>query len=62
MTVALNWGLEKMHQPGFARKNLQHTIIDWRAEKGSDFYSFDDEITVNTQAGWSFIFASTRGC
>jgi hypothetical protein len=50
-SVALNWGLEKMHQPGFGRAKLDHTFIDWREKEGFEFYSYDDEITVNTQTG-----------
>jgi hypothetical protein len=54
-SISLNWGLEKQHQPGFQRQNLQHKFIDWRdkakASGGPDFFSYDDEITVNTQAG-----------
>jgi hypothetical protein len=54
-SVSLNWGLEKQHQPGFMRKALHHVIIDWKekakASGGPSFYSYDDEITVNTQAG-----------
>jgi hypothetical protein len=59
-SVSLNWGLEKQHQPGFARSKLDHKIIDW-TKKGKDgggsseAYSFDDEITVNTQAGMNSI-------
>lgn len=56
-SISLNWGLEKQHRPGFNRTSLQHKFIDWRVkatESGvSDFYSYDDEITVNTQAGES---------
>lgn len=49
--MSLNWGLEKIHQPGFGRTALQHKIVNWREKEGFDFYSYDDEITVNTQAG-----------
>lgn len=57
-SVSLNWGLEKQHQPGFARASLNHKIIDWTKKTkegggGAEAYSFDDEITVNTQAGKS---------
>jgi hypothetical protein len=50
-SVSLNWGLEKIHQPGFGRTNLQHKFVNWREKQGYSFYSYDDEITVNTQAG-----------
>jgi hypothetical protein len=49
--------MEKQHQPGFNRTSLQHKFVDWRVKAkesgGPDFYSYDDEITVNTQAGKS---------
>lgn len=51
VSVSLNWGLEKIHHPGFGRSALHHKFIDWREKEGYDFYSWDDEITVNTQAG-----------
>jgi hypothetical protein len=50
-SVALNWGLDKLHEPGFGRAVLSHTFVDWRQKPGFDFYSYDDEITVNTQTG-----------
>lgn len=50
-SVSLNWGLDKMHQPGFGRTSLQHKFVDWRKKDGFDFFSYDDEITVNTQTG-----------
>ncbi|KAF2665807.1 hypothetical protein BT63DRAFT_463993 [Microthyrium microscopicum] len=50
-SVCLNWGMEKLHEPGFNRTKLQHKIVDWRKKPGFTFYSYDDEITVNTQAG-----------
>jgi hypothetical protein len=53
--VSLNWGLEKMHQPGFGRTKLQHKFVNWREKDGFDFYSYDDEITINTQAGMFFM-------
>jgi hypothetical protein len=47
--------MEKQHQPGFNRTSLQHKFVDWRVKAkesgGPDFFSYDDEITVNTQAG-----------
>jgi hypothetical protein len=59
-SISLNWGLEKQHQPGFMRKSLHHVIIDWKekakANGGPSFYSYDDEITVNTQAGLFILF------
>jgi hypothetical protein len=57
-SVSLNWGMEKQHEPGFNRTKLQHVFVDWKekvkASGGPDIFSYDDEITVNTQAGlWS---------
>lgn len=52
--------MEKQHQPGFNRTSLQHKFVDWRVKAkesgGPDLFSYDDEITVNTQAG-SFLTA-----
>jgi hypothetical protein len=62
VSVALNWGLEKMHQPGFGRAKLGHKFIDLSEKDGYDFYSYDDEITVNTQAGWSPKPVKSCGC
>jgi hypothetical protein len=50
-SVALNWGLEKLHEPGYGRAVLTHKIINWRDKPDYPFYSYDDEITVNTQTG-----------
>lgn len=49
--VSLNWGLEKIYQPGFGRTKLQHQFVNWREKEGVSFYSYDDEITINTQSG-----------
>ena len=51
VSVSLNWGMEKIHEPGFGRAKLEHKFVNWREKEGFDFYSYDDEITVNTQAG-----------
>jgi hypothetical protein len=50
-SVALNWGLEKLHEPGFGRATLTHKFINWREKPNFPFYSYDDEVTVNTQTG-----------
>lgn len=50
-SVALNWGLEKLHEPGYGRAVLNHKFINWREKENYPFYSYDDEITVNTQTG-----------
>jgi hypothetical protein len=51
-SIALNWGMEKLHEPGFGRAVLSHKFINWREKPGYSFFSFDDEIMVNTQTGW----------
>ena len=50
-SVALNWGLEKLHKPGMGRAVTQHKFVDWRKKEGFDFYSWDDEVVFNTQSG-----------
>ena len=54
-SVALNWGLEKLHNAGFGRKALVHRFVDWRTVdengQGKGFYCFDDEVEINTQTG-----------
>lgn len=57
-SVSLNWGLEKIHEPGFGRASLQHKIVNWREKKDYPFFCYDDEITVNTQAGKSIAQSS----
>lgn len=49
-SVAMNWGLEKLHNAGFGRKALVHNFVDWRVD-GKGFYCFDDEVEINTQTG-----------
>ncbi|KAF1809940.1 hypothetical protein P152DRAFT_421986 [Eremomyces bilateralis CBS 781.70] len=48
-SVVLNWSLDRIFNPGFGRTKFQHKILDWR-EKIEE-YSYDDEITINTQSG-----------
>ncbi|KAK0386768.1 hypothetical protein NLU13_6604 [Sarocladium strictum] len=50
-TVALNWGLDKLHDETFGRSVLRHEFVDWREKPGFAFYSWDDEIAINTQTG-----------
>jgi hypothetical protein len=50
-SVALNWGLEKIHEPTHGRCQMKHTFVDWRKKPGFDFYSYDDEVEINTQSG-----------
>lgn len=64
-SVSLNWSMEKQHQPGFNRKGLQHKFVDWRVKAkesgGPDLFSYDDEITVNTQAGKLGVLEEHKG-
>ena len=50
-SISLDWGLEKVEKPFGNRKGLEHKFIDWRTKPGFDFFCYDDEINVNTQAG-----------
>lgn len=50
-SVALNWGLDKLSEPTMGRSTLKHELVDWRKKPGFDFYSWDDEISINTQTG-----------
>ncbi|KAI6784013.1 uncharacterized protein J7T54_004559 [Emericellopsis cladophorae] len=50
-SVALNWGLDKLSEPTLGRSVLKHELVDWRTKPGFDFYSWDDEISFNTQTG-----------
>lgn len=50
-SVSLNWGLEKIHEPTHGRAVFEHTFIDWRKKPGCSFFSYDDEVTINTQSG-----------
>jgi hypothetical protein len=52
-SVSLNWGLEKLHEPGFGRTPLNHRYVNWREKENYPFYSWDDEIVINTQTGMS---------
>ena len=47
-SVALNWSMDHIHEPGFTREKLQHNFKDL---KPLGFISCDDIISVNTQAG-----------
>lgn len=50
-SVALNWSLDRIHQPGFGRIALEHEIIDWKNQYGSEMWCFDDVVRINTQTG-----------
>jgi len=45
-SVALNWGMENIANPGFGRKPLMHKRFSL-----DPFIAHDDEIEINTQAG-----------
>lgn len=47
--LQLGWPLHSLKFPGFARKALQHQILDNHATVKD--YAFDDEVHFNTQAG-----------
>jgi len=47
-SVALNWGLENVHEPGFTREKAQHHFKDL---KPLGFFAWDDLIHINTQSG-----------
>jgi hypothetical protein len=48
-SVVMNWSTDRVHDPGFGRVKPSTNVIDWH--KVSDWYSYDDEITMNTQSG-----------
>ncbi|PQE20371.1 cyclase protein [Rutstroemia sp. NJR-2017a BBW] len=48
ISVALNWDLECVHEPGFGREKPQHTIKNL---KSMGFIAHDDIIHINTQSG-----------
>lgn len=48
-SVVMNWSTDRVHDPGFGRVKPAVNVIDWH--KVSDWYSYDDEITMNTQSG-----------
>ncbi|KFH43981.1 hypothetical protein ACRE_052300 [Hapsidospora chrysogenum ATCC 11550] len=50
-SVALNWGLNRLSQETFGRSVLKHELVNWREKPGFTFYSWDDEISINTQTG-----------
>ncbi|KAL4924088.1 uncharacterized protein BDV17DRAFT_295717 [Aspergillus undulatus] len=47
-SVSLNWPLNAIHQPGFERKGLQHTINSFQ-DAPAKIHGFDDEVAFNTQ-------------
>lgn len=50
-SVALNWGLHNLADETFGRSILRHEFVNWREKPGFSFYSWDDEISINTQTG-----------
>jgi hypothetical protein len=51
MSVSLNWGLEKVHEPAVGRCRFEHKVVDLGRQMGSAIYSWDDEVRLNTQSG-----------
>ncbi|CAG9996977.1 unnamed protein product [Clonostachys byssicola] len=49
-SVSLNWGLENLAESTMGRSTLKHELVDWRNKPGFSFYSWDDEISFNTQS------------
>ncbi|KAG4025882.1 hypothetical protein MFRU_049g00530 [Monilinia fructicola] len=47
-SVALNWAIDRIHEPGFNREKPQHTIRDLTP---LGFKAYDDVIHINTQSG-----------
>jgi len=52
-SVALNWGLHNLGEETFGRSILKHEFVNWREKENFPFYSWDDEISINTQTGTS---------
>jgi hypothetical protein len=50
-SISLNWGLDRLNEITFGRSILKHEKVDWRTKPGFDFYSYDDEVSFNTQTG-----------
>ncbi|CAH0019905.1 unnamed protein product [Clonostachys rhizophaga] len=50
ISVSLNWGLENLAESTMGRSTLKHELVDWRNKPGFSLYSWDDEISFNTQS------------
>lgn len=48
-SVSLNWSLNAINTPGFARKGLVHKVMDFM-DSPFKLHGFDDEVEFNTQA------------
>jgi len=47
VSISLNWAVNAIKQPGYGRRNTEHTVIDARIS--TNIHSFDDEVAFNTQ-------------
>ncbi|KAL4906219.1 hypothetical protein BDW74DRAFT_177238 [Aspergillus multicolor] len=47
-SVSLNWPINAIHKPGFARAGLKHTISSFQ-DTPFKLHGFDDEVSFNTQ-------------
>lgn len=47
-SVSLNWPINAISKPGFARKGLEHGFVSFR-EGPYQLHGFDDEVAFNTQ-------------
>jgi len=61
ISVVLNWPLNRLHEPGFGRIQTEHKFIDWRTKGSHPFFSYDDELRINTQSGIYVFVARCRG-
>jgi hypothetical protein len=48
VSVSLNWPIGAINTPGFARKGLDHTVLDFM-DTPFKIHGFDDEVAFNTQ-------------
>ncbi|OQV10298.1 hypothetical protein CLAIMM_14318 [Cladophialophora immunda] len=46
VSVSLNWGIKTFKKPGFGRKGLKHTIINFK-EGAANMWEFNDEVEFN---------------
>lgn len=50
MLTYCSWSLDRVHEPGFERVKPRFDVVkDWH--QVSDWYSYDDEVVINTQSG-----------
>jgi hypothetical protein len=48
-SVLHSWSLDRVHEPGFDRVKPAFEVFDWH--KKSAWYSYDDQVVINTQSG-----------